>query len=159
MSNQAFRLRFGAGPLLPLALWLLLVAVVTGGLIGLANPSQGLFPVIIFFVLCSTVGIYLQAVRALSFTDCSDTEIRTRFLIRTRHCPWQDISDITVERRSRGRRPARSVIVTTTAGKRFSLAAPFDGELIRDPEFDAALTAIRTCWSTGVVRAGHRTWS
>jgi hypothetical protein len=141
---------------LPLALWLLLIAAVAGGLIGLANPSKGVVPVIIFFVLCAAMGTYLQAVKALSFTDCAETEIRTRFLVRTRHCPWQDISDIAVERRSRGRRPARSVRITTTAGKRFSLAAPFDGELIRDPEFDAALTAIRTCWRQGAVRAGHR---
>jgi hypothetical protein len=151
MSNQTFRLRFLAGPLLPLALWLLLVSAVTGGLLGLAKlDTSSLFPFIIFFVFGAAFGIYFQAVQALSFTDCTDTEIRTRFLVRTRHCPWQDISDITVERRSRGRRPARSVLVTTTAGKRISLAAPFDGELVHDPHFDAALNAIRTCWRMGV---------
>jgi hypothetical protein len=48
------------------------------------------------------------------------------------------------------------VRITTTAGKRFSLAAPFDGELVRDPEFDAALIAIRSCWGIRNVRSGHR---
>ncbi|MGN6796436.1 MAG: hypothetical protein ACTHJW_28960 [Streptosporangiaceae bacterium] len=155
MSNTTFRLRFGSGPIGPMAVWFILVAAVMGPIIGVWNPSQGVSQAIIVLVLCAATGSYFQTVRALSFTQCTETEIRTRCLFRTRRCPWQDVSDITAERSSRGRRPARSVVVTTTAGNRFRLGAPFDGELIRDPGFDEALAAILSCWQKVVVVAGH----
>ena len=157
MTDPTFRVPFGGGPVLPLAFWLVLVAGAAGTIVefGMTNPNGGAASAVMFIAVCAAVGSYLLAVHALAFTQCTDTEIRTRHFVRRRRCPWQQISDITVEPFSRGRRPARSVRVTTTAGKSFRLGAPVDGELIRDPDFDSALITIRICWRKGVVKSGR----
>jgi len=123
------------------------VAVTTVQLV-LANPNSDASSAMIAVMMGAVIGIYILAVRTLAFTRCTDTGIHTRRLVRTRCCPWNQISDIRAEsfvasRGGHARKPYRLVRVTTTSGRTFRLAAPFDGLLTRDPEFDSALMTIQ----------------
>jgi hypothetical protein len=158
--NQTFRLRLGSGPFVIMFCWLLPVILPAGTAVDVADPNNPAFGFIIFIMICAGISIYVLISRALTSTQCTQTEIRTRYLVMTRRCPWEQVSDITIVRayagRRTGRRPARAVQVTTTSGKRFRLAAPYDGDLVRDSEFDESALAIQNCWRK---QRGLAAWS
>lgn len=149
VSVPVFRLKFGGGLF---AWWVIPVAAAAG--IGaanllLANANSKGASVLIAVIMVVVVVLYLMAVRALSYTRCEKDEMVTRRLIRTRRCPWSQVTDIAVEKFSASataRKPARMVRITTASGKKFRLAAPVDGILIRDPNFDHSLSVINEIW-------------
>lgn len=149
MSAPVFRVNFGGGLF---AWWVIPVAVgagISAANLLLANANSQGASVLIAVIAIVVVLLYLMAVQALSYTRCEKDELVTRRLIRTRHCPWSQVTDIAIEKFSSSptaRKPARMVRVTTASGKKFRLAAPVDGILIRDPEFDHSLNAIKAIW-------------
>lgn len=82
-------------------------------------------------------------------TVLSSRGIRTRGITGRRGCPWPDVAGIdTVTVRGRAGDRNIYIVVTRTSGRKFRLAAPFDSDKGRDPEFRAKYDQVRNYWAS-----------
>lgn len=81
-------------------------------------------------------------------TVLSPRGIRTRGISGRRACRWPDVAgiDAVTVRGSRGSKGI-FVVVTRTSGKKFRLAAPFDSDNGRDPQFRVKYGQIHHYWT------------
>ncbi len=100
------------------------------------------------FGMSFLLGATVLAQYRRAFTTCSAEGIQSRGLSGSkRSCPWGQVEDIRV-RQSDPRRPPPTFTVTvfTTSGGHFTLGAPVSGGLMPDPDFEAKVRRIRSCW-------------
>ena len=138
------------------------VASVAGVQLWMTNPNSGGASVVIALgtvvLYAALMALHLLGVWKLNYTECTATGIRMRRLFWTWDVAWTQVSSIDAERVSLSARnpwarsKVRAVRVWTTGGRSFLLGAPIDRGFRPDPEFDASVAEIQSCWR--IARAG-----
>jgi hypothetical protein len=131
---------------------LLIMAVIVAA----AIPALGFAAVVTFSVLgwlavwyAISLGLtalsssYACASHAFAYTECTPKGIFARGLRGRVECPWTEVRRVSEGPSAMNR---RCVVVWTTTGGSFSLGAPVDGRLVRDPEFAENLEQITKYW-------------
>jgi Bacterial PH domain len=116
---------------------------------------------VIGYVLMLAAAIALYVVyrglnNARAFTECTPSSLRARTVLgRLREWPWPQVADISVRVVSARGDTYRTVVVTTTAGRRIRLAAPTSGVLTPE-EFTASAKQIQDYWRAATAAAGQQ---
>jgi hypothetical protein len=91
------------------------------------------------------VTFYSCWVYSRAYTECTPTTLRTRGY-RSHECAWKDVTQIYIHRLKSQGSTTYSIRVRTATGKRFKLALPVTGGVMRDPQFGAKLMGIEEYW-------------
>lgn len=152
---DGFTLRLDPSQLRGLRWFTLLLAAVTIVLVVSTTTSGGgwggrLGEWTIAAGICTLISVYALVIYGLAYTECTPAGIRTRGLAGRRECRWAEVARIV----PRPYRNTVTVVVVTTAGRRFRLGAPVAGGVMNDPQFPDKLARIQQYWQSADAMAG-----